>query len=164
MRKSIYQLFLLVIVGCQPANYFVYQNSQPVAYYESPASLDGGITLLESNQLLLVQKNVGHYWRAKYKNSYGWVVIDSLHYVRKSKKSSFGNPSSFNSEPFWVLYRRPANGSSGYTSANRRDSAERNKYPGSVVPSAGGPVQVKGYYRKNGTYVQPHTRSAPRRH
>lgn len=29
--------------------------------------------------------------------------------------------------------------------------------------SSGGTVQVKGYYRKNGTYVRPHTRSAPRR-
>ncbi len=32
--------------------------------------------------------------------------------------------------------------------------------------SAGAPktVQVRGYYRKDGTYVRPHTRSAPRRH
>lgn len=31
--------------------------------------------------------------------------------------------------------------------------------------NAGGTVNVKGYYRKNGTYVKPHTRSAPtRRH
>jgi len=31
--------------------------------------------------------------------------------------------------------------------------------------SSGGSVQVKGYYRKDGTYVQPYTRSAPtRRH
>lgn len=27
--------------------------------------------------------------------------------------------------------------------------------------SSGGPVHVKGYYRKDGTYVRPHTRSAP---
>lgn len=33
----------------------------------------------------------------------------------------------------------------------------------STTSSSGGPVQVKGYYRKNGTYVRPHTRSAPRR-
>ena len=26
-----------------------------------------------------------------------------------------------------------------------------------------GPVRVKGYYRKDGTYVRPHTRSRPRR-
>lgn len=30
--------------------------------------------------------------------------------------------------------------------------------------SSGGTVHVKGYTRKNGTYVSPHTRSAPRRH
>jgi hypothetical protein len=29
--------------------------------------------------------------------------------------------------------------------------------------SANGTVQVRGYYRKNGTYVQPHTRRSPRR-
>jgi len=33
----------------------------------------------------------------------------------------------------------------------------------STTTSPGGPVQVKGYYRKDGTYVRPHTRSAPRR-
>ncbi|MCX2472774.1 hypothetical protein OQZ33_00380 [Pedobacter sp. MC2016-05] len=30
--------------------------------------------------------------------------------------------------------------------------------------SSGGTVHVKGYTRKDGTYVKPHTRSAPRRH
>jgi len=30
--------------------------------------------------------------------------------------------------------------------------------------SSGGTVSVRGYYRKNGAYVRPHTRSAPRRH
>lgn len=31
------------------------------------------------------------------------------------------------------------------------------------IPSTGGSVHVRGYYRKNGTYVRPHTRRAPRR-
>ena len=30
--------------------------------------------------------------------------------------------------------------------------------------NSGGTVQVRGYTRKDGTYVQPHTRSAPRKH
>jgi tetratricopeptide (TPR) repeat protein len=34
---------------------------------------------------------------------------------------------------------------------------------GSSVPGTGGPVHVRGYTRKDGTYVAPHTRSAPRR-
>lgn len=29
------------------------------------------------------------------------------------------------------------------------------------APSTGGPVQVRGYYRKDGTYVRPHTRRRP---
>ncbi len=32
---------------------------------------------------------------------------------------------------------------------------------GSKSSSSGGTVHVKGYYRKDGTYVRPHTRSAP---
>lgn len=33
-----------------------------------------------------------------------------------------------------------------------------------VIPrSSGGSVRVKGYYRKDGTYVRPHSRKAPRR-
>jgi hypothetical protein len=30
--------------------------------------------------------------------------------------------------------------------------------------SGGGTVHVRGYYRKNGTYVAPYTRRAARRH
>lgn len=33
----------------------------------------------------------------------------------------------------------------------------------STPSSSGGTVHVKGYYRKDGTYVRPHTRRAPRR-
>jgi len=41
-----------------------------------------------------------------------------------------------------------------------------NRVPQTVTPSphaTGGAVYVRGYTRKDGTYVQPHTRSAPRR-
>lgn len=51
-----------------------------------------------------------------------------------------------------------------YSSTNTNDSLKRepiNTYK--PTSSSGGTVHVKGYYRKNGTYVRPHTRSAPRR-
>ncbi len=34
----------------------------------------------------------------------------------------------------------------------------------STPSSSGGTVNVRGYYRKDGTYVRPHTRSRPRKH
>lgn len=42
-------------------------------------------------------------------------------------------------------------------------SSPRKSSSSSYRSSSSGSVQVKGYYRKNGTYVAPHTRSAPRR-
>lgn len=46
------------------------------------------------------------------------------------------------------------------------DSTLNIKDSTTTYPSnnSGGRVQVKGYYRKNGTYVKPYTRSAPRSH
>ena len=38
-----------------------------------------------------------------------------------------------------------------------------SNYTGSHRPSTGGPVHVKGYYRKDGTYVRSHTRKKSRR-
>lgn len=35
-------------------------------------------------------------------------------------------------------------------------------HDGSYGPSSGGPVHVRGYYRRDGTHVRPHTRSRPR--
>ncbi len=52
--------------------------------------------------------------------------------------------------------------------ASERSTVERERSSsssrgGSIKSSSGGPVRVKGYYRKDGTYVAPHTRSRPRR-
>jgi len=51
-------------------------------------------------------------------------------------------------------------------SAQTRASQPEDSYGlGGFVGSSpgGGPVHVRGYYRKDGTYVRPHTRSLPRR-
>lgn len=50
-------------------------------------------------------------------------------------------------------------GTSTPESSNKTKSTSYS--PGSS--SSGGTVSVRGYYRKDGTYVRPHTRSAPRR-
>lgn len=54
-----------------------------------------------------------------------------------------------------------------YTSPStyRSNTTTSSSSPSSNYSSetSSGTVNVKGYYRKNGTYVRPHTRSAPRR-
>jgi hypothetical protein len=43
-----------------------------------------------------------------------------------------------------------------------RTSTPASVTPSTVTPSNNGDVKVKGYYRRDGTYVRPHTRSRPR--
>jgi hypothetical protein len=45
------------------------------------------------------------------------------------------------------------------TNYSRKSNVNRN----TSTHSSSKTVNVKGYYRKDGTYVKPHTRSAPRR-
>jgi len=52
----------------------------------------------------------------------------------------------------------------GVKKYNYSNSSNYNSYKSSSSQSSSsGTVNVKGYYRKNGTYVKPHTRSAPSR-
>lgn len=49
------------------------------------------------------------------------------------------------------------------TSTNNTESSRSSR--SSLKPTnSSGAVNVKGYYRKDGTYVRPYTRSAPRKH
>ncbi len=48
--------------------------------------------------------------------------------------------------------------------APNKDFITDGSKPNSALPiNYSKPVNVKGYYRKNGTYVRPHTRSLPKR-
>jgi hypothetical protein len=51
----------------------------------------------------------------------------------------------------------------GYCWLHTPTNSPTSSAPRSSSLSTGGTVQVRGYYRKDGTYVRPHTRSAPRR-
>ncbi len=51
----------------------------------------------------------------------------------------------------------------GSISNYSRSSYNSNRIPKYNSRSNSGTVHVKGYYRKDGTYVKPHTRSAPKR-
>jgi hypothetical protein len=48
-----------------------------------------------------------------------------------------------------------------YTLSTTRATTSSSNY--TTPSSSGNTVQVNGYYRKDGTYVRPHTRSAPKR-
>ncbi len=53
--------------------------------------------------------------------------------------------------------------SNGVGSSTPSGSYGGTRVSGPTRPHTGGPVRVRGYTRKDGTYVPPHTRSRPRK-
>lgn len=80
-----------------------------------------------------------NYWYFSYRNYF--IFSDSLGYH---------NWYNYSPKPFSSSYEQ------NYTPTRSYKSYTPSR-------STGGTVHVKGYYRKDGTYVRPHTRSAPRR-
>jgi len=64
--------------------------------------------------------------------------------------------------PDTVTLSAASAGSPSGTSSASSKSTSSYRAPAADTKSSGGTVQVKGYYRKDGTYVRPHTRRKPR--
>lgn len=83
----------------------------------------------------------------------GSIVYIKGKKIRNYRKVKYGKCTGWANNP---SYEQSKNTSSSNKSNNYRKSSSENSNFGN------GTVKVKGYYRKNGTYVKPHTRSAPR--
>jgi hypothetical protein len=88
------------------------------------------------------------------------IIIPANEQVYLSKKSKKHRKIKYGNYTGWVT-------SPTYTVATSEQG--ESKYnpvysTGISKSSSGGSVQVKGYTKKDGTYVKPHTRSSPKRH
>lgn len=76
-------------------------------------------------------------------------IYSSIFFVRPPKK------------PYYLVWKKQRDDEQNALRASKRSWDSINAHAISAPPSGSGRVQVSGYYRKNGTYVQPYTRSAP---
>ena len=72
---------------------------------------------------------------------------------KKYRKIKYGNYVGW---AYYPNYTASSQYSSRYSSSSSSSTRSSSNYS-----SPGKTVNVKGYYRKNGTYVRPHTRSSP---
>ena len=68
-------------------------------------------------------------------------------------KPNYKNYHRYNSTVDGILY--------GYSMNKTTSKISKFNSSSSSNSNSGSSVNVKGYYRKNGTYVKPHTRSNP---
>ncbi|MCW3161406.1 hypothetical protein [Chryseobacterium oryctis] len=83
------------------------------------------------------------------------VFLSSKSNKKNYKKIKWGNYSGWAYNPIYSSYN-------DYTKSTKTTNSSNYNYKSENVGS-GGTVHVKGYYRSNGTYVKPHTRSSPSR-
>ena len=93
---------------------------------------------------------------------YGRFGCDSSKLTADERQSAASSPSALESSTSTGSGSTPG-GTSGSTDPA---CAENGSCYGDISERTGRPktVQVQGYYRKDGTYVRGHYRSAPRRH
>lgn len=134
MKKSLlYLVLLLSVISC--TNYYTVTLQEDTPIY-SDSNTENSITTIpkDTEVFLSLKPNKKNYRKIKWDSYYGWT--NTANYLTHSNFSKITPHSS-----------PTVRSSSSYRSSS----------------SSGGSVHVKGYTRKDGTYVKPHTRSAPRR-
>lgn len=136
MKKLSLILLLLILNSCATNYYFVNLDEETTIF----TSKNGkeSVAVIPKGSSAYITRSDKKERKIKWKNFKGWAI----------------NPRYSNS-----IF---SNNSDNNNSSN--NNSYKNSYTNSSTnTSSGGTVQVKGYTRKNGTYVAPHTRSAPRR-
>lgn len=135
--------FITVIIFCASfcscsSIYYVGETSEPIKVYAIIDTTSTVSYIIPVGSRVLTQKKSKRYHYIIFENYKGYVY-----------NPNYINYHKYNSSIDGILY--------GYSSSKPKTE---NSYNSSST-SSGGSVNVKGYYRKNGTYVSPHTRSKP---
>jgi len=134
VRLSISLFLVLGLFSCTTV-YYIGVTETPGNIYTAQDTLSNVVYTIPASSKVLIRKKRKKYYSVVYQTYQGY-----------SFNTHFSGYRKFNSLIDGDLY--------GYSTTKRKKSASS---------SLGGRVNVKGYYRKDGTYVKPHTRSAPRR-
>lgn len=162
MNKFLVGFMLTFLISSCSTIYYVGETIEDVTLY-SDANQAAGIKLIvpAKSRVLLKRKNKNYQYFI-YQTSTGYAHRPRLSNYHKFNSASDGFIYGYSSSKKMVApsYSPSQNTDSVVTTSpvRGRDSTI------STQTSTGGTVNVKGYYRKDGTYVQPHTRSAPRKH
>jgi len=133
MKKTLLLLVYFLITSCS-TNYYFVNIEEDTPIYQNTRNDSQSITFIPKGYSAFVTSGSKKYRKVKWKNYKGWAI-----------NPVYSLPTTSNAAN--STYQTHSN----YTTRN------------SSTRSSGGTVHVKGYTRKDGTYVRPHTRSAPKR-
>ena len=143
MKRILILLLIALFTSCN--TYYNLSNIEDIYLYNSPNKSD-------NTEIILIP--AGTYY-------YTTIV------KKRFRKAKYGNLKGYIYNPYFdnPYYTPTPKVTESYSSKNDNSTTKNNSTYDYSSTSYSRPktVNVKGYYRKNGTYVSPHTRSAPRR-
>lgn len=155
MRLILTGLAILLFARCT-TNYYICAVDNPVVLYRTQKlDTSSRICRIPINKQIVAYKNGKKTRKVIYGTATGYIKANNFYYETpcSSKDLSY---LTFNDDSTYSYKGSKItpfpDGSPTYSNNSSSPSS-----------STGGTVHVKGYYRKNGTYVKPHTRSAPKR-
>ncbi|MGJ7032638.1 hypothetical protein [Niabella hirudinis] len=171
-RINLVAVFIIILLSSCNRYYLVespepvkYSSSDFITYYESEYNT---VFIAPYNRFLLRKKrNFGQ-------SNYEIIYADEVGYTpsrdgfKLSRSASKKKYRKIYGASFLAYKQKSSEIKNNYF--QKKKAAESSSYKAgssessdTYKPGTGGPVHVRGYYRKNGTYVSPHTRSAPSR-
>ncbi|CAM3484485.1 hypothetical protein [Flavobacterium chungbukense] len=136
MKKILTLFLILSLTSSCITNYYYVNLEEDTPIYENKREGTISYYFIPKSEKVYVSSTTKKYKRIKWKKYKGWAINPT--YSSSSSSSTTSN----------------------YTNSQSYRSVQNSYKPKSY---SNGTVQVKGYYRKDGTYVRPHTRSAPKR-
>jgi len=135
----------LLFAGCT-TNYYLCTVDVPTTYYSDPTSASERFSIRPGRQLIATKlKKNSEYREIIFGEKRGYIKARTFATEKKYTSKQLKWLSFQSDSTYWYVRDLKVKSSSSSSS------------------TSGGAVHVKGYYRKDGTYVKPHTRSAPKR-
>lgn len=160
MKQLTVALLLISLLACsspkQMSTYYQCYSSDSVNLY-AMKSTEAPSIVIPASDTFYATKETNTYRIVNYHGHAGYVV--SRHFLSEIDIKRLKEPIPVLKAPKPKTAKERAReeyDKSVKSMSNRSDSIAN-------INGSGGSVQVKGYYRKNGTYVAPYTRSAPSR-
>jgi len=173
MRRINLITLLIIIILSSCNRYYLVESSNPVKYsssdYISASESEYSTEFVAPYNYFLLRKKKS-FGQANYEIIYGDEVgyTPSTYGLKLSRPVSKKKYKKIYGSSFLAYKQKSREVKNNYFQKKRADEnaayeADASGSSNTYKPGTGGPVHVRGYYRKNGTYVSPHTRSAPSR-
>lgn len=161
MKTNLFISFSIIFLfsACSSQYYLSETATEIPLYYDKSASGEVITFIPEGKEIIIKGERGPTRRKVKFQNYVGWTYSPYLIYSKKFNYSGTFRTTQKNTN-YTSSFNKPSKIKKQGTKSYSNNSTRTYQYSDNQI-NRSGRVNVKGYYRKDGTYVRPHTRSYP---